>query len=146
LLTSWTVLAINLSPLHAAVITTFQDALQPTTPAPGWAYLWNSAGTVGNPANYTALSPTTHSSYWYDNDGVSGLPGSNPGAYVYFGAGRSGHPGRGSSDVGAGGVERYAIAMYALESPGSTSIVDGLLTNTDGSTDGLNLKVFATNT
>ncbi len=125
---------------------TFQDSFQYPTPAPGWSYLWNSAGPIGNPANYTALIANASGLYtstggdlktpapaYFLNFGlVDGLPG--------------GHPGAGATQVGSGDIERYAIAAYTIAGPATVSIANGWLRNSNpnamGSTDGLNLKVF----
>jgi hypothetical protein len=141
---------------EAIVITSFQGAMQPTTPAPGWSYLWNSGGAIGNPANYTSLLPTTDPGAFYDNDGVVGLPGPNPGAFVYLGlvgtgllnAGQpGGHPGRGLGDDGtAFGFERFAIAAFTLSAPASgVSITNSLLTNANFSSDGVHAQVYLNN-
>src|SRR5436190_6065679 len=66
-----------------ALLTSFQSAFQPTTPAPGWAYLWNNAGPIGNPANYTPLLPTAGG--LYTSDGTDNFPKQPPGSFVYFG-------------------------------------------------------------
>ena len=135
-------------------ITTFQGALEPTTPAPGWSYLYNGGGAIGNPANYTPLVATTAQSgqsIYYDETGSNGLPGPAPGSYVYFGlvlpgklnAGQAGgHPGEGSGNAGSGGIERYAIAAYTLGEAGTASISNSLLTNADYSAVGLDVAVY----
>ena len=134
---------------HAAkgqVITTFQDAFQLTTPAPGWSYLWNMNGPIGNPANYSALLPTPAGNY--TSDGMA-TPRPSPAGYVSFRTADGvpgGHPGAGANQAGAGGIERYAIASYTLAEQSELWIVNGWLRNENpnqgGSTDGLNLKVF----
>jgi hypothetical protein len=137
-------------PLCAETVSSFQDTMQPTTPATGWSYLWNSKGTIGTPANYTSLLPTTDPVYYYDCDGINGVPGPEPGAYVYLGllpptdlnAGQpGGHPGPGR-DQDSSGIERYAIAAYTLSTGGTVSITNSLLTNANWSADGLDIKVY----
>jgi hypothetical protein len=132
-----------------ALITSFQSAFQPTTPAPGWAYLWNNAGPIGNPANYTPLLPTAGGRY--TSDGTDILPAPPPGRFVDIGLHGDapvpgGHPGVGALQSGSGGIERYAIAVFTVASPDSFAIVNGLLRNVNpnsgGSGDGLNVKVF----
>lgn len=135
---------------QAEIVTTFQDALQPVTPAPGWSYSYNGLGPIGDPANYTALLPTTDPYVWYNDNGVNGLPGPDPGGYVYFGlvgggpdeGQAGGHPGRAEGQSGSGGIERFAIAAYTLSVGGPVSIVDSLLTNADTSQEGLDLRIF----
>jgi hypothetical protein len=135
----------------ATPLTSFEGALQPMTPAFGWSYLWNSSGVIGNPANYAALLPTSDPLWFYDNDGVDGIPGSEPGAFVYIGlidpillnGGQPGaHPGRGSEDIGSGSIERFVIAAYTLQTSGNTAITQSLLTNVDHSSDGLHVLVY----
>ena len=129
----------------AAVLTTFQDALQPTTPAPGWSYMWNSGGEIGDPANYTDLLPTTDSKVWYNTDGAPSLPSPAPGSYTYFGLevfnnSPGGHPGPGTGQTA---IERYAIAAYTLNNSGTFAITNGVLQNVDTSIDGLNFRIYA---
>jgi len=135
----------------AAPLTSFEGALQPMTPASGWSYLWNSSGVIGDPTNYSALLPTSDPIWFYDNDGVDGIPGSEPGAYVYVGlidpilldGGQPGaHPGRGSEDIGSGSIERFVIAAFTLQTSGNTSITNSLLTNVDHSSDGVHVQVY----
>jgi hypothetical protein len=130
----------------AAVLTTFQGAMQPTTPAPGWSYMWNSGGAIGDPANYTSLLPTTDSTrFSYTTDGAPSLPSPAPGSYTYFGSevfNRSpgGHPGPGTGQTA---IERYAIAAYTLNNSGTFAITNGVLQNVDTSIDGLNFRIYA---
>src|SRR4051812_4576952 len=84
---------------HGALITSFATAFQPFTPEPGWGYLWNNAGPIGNPANYTPLLPTSGGRY--SSDGTDNLPATPPGAFVDIGIhgdppAPGGHPGLGA--------------------------------------------------
>jgi len=123
----------------AEVLTTFQDAMQPTTPAPGWSYLWNSGGEIGDPANYTSLLPTTDSGILYNTDGAPSLPSPAPGSYTFFGR-EGGHPGPGTVQTA---IEGYAIAAYTLNNSGAFALTNGVLQNVDTSQDGLNFRVYA---
>ena len=120
--------------------------MQPTTPAPGWSYMWNSGGAIGDPANYTSLLPTTDSTIiLYNTDGEPRLPSPAPGSYTYFGSevfNRSpgGHPGAGTGQTA---IERYAIAAYTLNNSGAFAITNGVLKNVDTSIDGLNFRIYA---
>src|SRR6478736_6641201 len=80
-----------------ALLTSFQSAFQPTTPAPGWAYLWNNAGPIGNPANYTPLLPTEAGRY--RSDGTENSPSPPPAGFLAFqrfdALTAGGHPGFG---------------------------------------------------
>lgn len=137
---------------HAAIVTSFEGAMQPGSPAAGWEYLWNRNGPIGNPANYVALLPTTNPYIYYDADGVPGLPGAgDPAAFVYLGIlvpilsqspVPGGHPAHGTTQAGTGGIERFAIAAYTLPSTGIVSIVGSQLLNADNSLDGLHVQVY----
>jgi hypothetical protein len=138
--------------VRGALITSFQDALQPVSPAPGWAYLWNSAGPIGNPANYTPLLPSPVAANFYTSDGGIVRPAPPPGAFISIGLQGGlpgGHPGMGASQAGSGGIERYCIAAYTLTSPDRIAIVNGWMRNPNpnsgGSTDGVALRIFVNN-
>jgi len=142
-------LSLNITKGNALVLTTFQDAMQPNTPASGWSYLWNNSGAVGNPANYTALLPGNPTHY-YTVNGNGPFPSSGPGGYALFAKDpitniAGGHPGRGINDSQSGGIERYVIAAYTLSTSGTISIDEGLLTNVDTSTGGLDLGIYVNN-
>lgn len=138
--------------VSASPVAMFESDLQPTTPASGWQYLRNSSGPVGNPANYSPLQATTHPNVMYDDDGDAVLNDAEPGRYSYIGRSETGlglvnegepggHPGGGASQDSLG-IERFIIAAYTLSVSGDTSITNSLLTNSDVSTDGLNLRVY----
>jgi hypothetical protein len=141
----------GVSQATGALITSFQSAFQPNNPAPGWDYLWNNAGPIGNPVNYTALLPTNGGRY--RSDGTENSPSPAPAAFIAFqrydDQTVGGHPGTGESQSGSAGIERYAIAVFTVATSDSISIVDGLLRNINpnfgGSSDGLNLKVYVNN-
>jgi len=83
-------------------------------PNPGWAYMWNVNGPIGNTANYTSMSP---SGTRYDTGGT-GWPRPEPGAYANL-ISSGGHPGRGSTqNYGGSGntIDRYVIASYKVQS------------------------------
>ncbi len=147
--------ALPSSRAEAGVLTTFQDAMQAGSPAPGWSYLWNSGGPIGNPSNYTSMVATTDPYILYDTTGSPVLPNPAPGAYDYLGLidpkypdlsgffnRPGGSPGLGSSDSGSGGIERYAIAAYTLPVGGETMVTSGMLINADASADGIDLNVY----
>lgn len=101
----------------------------------GWTYLWNSAGAVGNPANYTNLAVDSGR---YDTDGNGLYPDAAPGRFLAAGSSAPNaveypndplfpgaptpppvpntylRPGRGSGDADSGGFERAAIAAYTF--------------------------------
>jgi len=132
---------------QGALITSFDGAFQLTTPAPGWSYLWNSAGPIGDPANYALLLP--NSSGVYTTDGSDAIPAPAPANYLNLslpGGFPGGHPGMGALQDGSGGIERYCIAAYTLASAETVSIHSGFVKNINpnsgGSTDGVSVKVF----
>jgi hypothetical protein len=131
-----------------SAVVTFQDSLQLNSPAPGWSYLWNSGGPIGNPADYTPLLPNASGDF--TTGGVDQRPGPAPGSWVYIGLDQGvpgGHPGEGPLQQSSGGHARYAIAAYTVPTAGSFAIADGWLRNSNpnvtGSTDGMDVKVYA---
>ena len=114
------VLVGGMRPALAVNIADYTSEFQAGTPAAGWAYQWNSLGTIGNSANYTNLLAAGGG---YDSNGVAGLPDAEPGAFVSLHSG-GGHPGRGSGQTGGVGntIDRYAIASYTIQ-PGEAGPV-----------------------
>lgn len=110
------VLVLLTASASAGIFADFHDDFQGPAPATGWQYLWNSGGAIDNPANYVPLLWEGVNSR-YDVDGVPGLPGPDPGAWVYLGS-TGGHPGRGVNQ--GAGVDRHAIAAYTIQ-PGDLS-------------------------
>ena len=91
-------------------VASYRERFQGPTPAPGWQYLWNAKGAIGNPAHYQVLLWSGND---YNADGKSPLPRADPGAYVRLGR-DGGHPGRGSQQSQAK-IDYYAIAAYAIQ-------------------------------
>jgi hypothetical protein len=134
----------------ADVVTSFQSAFQVPTPAAGWEYLWNNGGSIGNPANYTALLPNAGGAY--TSGGANSLPTAAPAGSVNFafvGGIPGGHPGLGTMQSGSDSIERYAIAAFTVTSSDLISIKNSSLITTNpnfgGSSDGLSVKVFINN-
>jgi hypothetical protein len=128
------------------VIASFHDDFQLTTPLPGWEYVWNSSGPIGDPANYTALIPNMDGDYTPTGGEI---PGPAPGAYLNFrllNGVPGGHPGLAASQGGSGGIARFAIAAFTLPAGDIVSIPNGLIRNRNpnmnGSVDGMTLSVF----
>lgn len=137
---------------RADVLVNFQDAIQPTKPAPGWAFLWNQSGTIFNSSNLAPLVyiPTLASgSVVYNEDGMLPMPRPLPAWDVLIsnndGKYGGGHPGRGIDDFGSGGIERFAIAAYTLSNGGTVNMTNVVLANTDTSFDGLDLMILIRN-
>lgn len=118
------------------------------TPAPsaGWSYQWNDGGAVGTATNYTDMVFDAANNR-YDADGIPGLPGANPGAFVFLG-GTGGHPGRGAGDGGSGGIDRAAIPGYTIQAgeQGQSYLAIGANKSAGGGQDGLDVRVFVNDT
>ena len=122
---------------------------QPTT-TPGWQYLWNGNGGVGNSGSYTNL---TWSGTQYTNNGGA-LPGAGDNYASLSPAG--GHPGPGTGNSGGffAPYDRYVLAAYTIQASDLTGYVSTgpfQLTNTsinDSDTNGgnLSLEVYVNNT
>lgn len=144
-------------PANAVVVADFGTDLQAVTPKPGWSYLRNAIGPIGNASNYVPLAATPSGSEYFENrpyytaDGSPALPRSDPGAFSYIGlAGLGGflapggHPGLGFGQDSLA-TERYVIAAYTLNTAGPTSIRGFLNVPTHAET-GNHLRVFVNNT
>jgi len=92
-------------------ISSYRDRFQGPTPAPGWQYLWNAKGPIGNPAHYQPLLWWTSSEY--NADGKGRVPRPEPGGYVRL-ARDGGHPGRGSKQSAAK-IDYFALAAYTVQ-------------------------------
>lgn len=128
----------------ATVVADYTNDFQTPAPKAGWTYQWNSSGPIGNSANYSNLLST---GTVYDVDGVAGLPGPNPGAFVFLGA-NDGHPGRGSADGGSGGLDRYAIAGFTVNTSGTYDVLGAVSRRlgAGGGTSTLDVEVYVNNT
>lgn len=127
---------------NAQVVTSFNDAVQPVSPAPGWAFLWNSTGGFGfNPANLTPLIYTGDANLMYTADGDTNIfnPPSGPLFIGRVGGVAGGHPGL--SDLTGGGFSRFPYARYTVPISGPTSITNSFITNAAPG-DGVTVNVF----
>ncbi|MFW6164329.1 MAG: hypothetical protein ACODAJ_16290, partial [Planctomycetota bacterium] len=129
----------------AVTVADYQGDFQGGTFPTGWAYQWNETSDIGTAAGYTDLI-WDGASRW-DVDGAPGLPGPNPGAWVYLGA-TGGHPGRGVNDGVGTPFDRYAIAGYEVQ-PGEAGFLQvggsGVTVNS-GNSNGLDVRVFVNDT
>lgn len=129
-------------------IADYQDDFQGPTPATGWRYQTNSAGAIGNSANYTNMISNVGGTQ-YNLTGSATLPVGSSFASLNK---LSGHPGTGTAQVA--GVDRYVIAAYTIQAADVTGyLMDGpfQLTSTSisrAATDGgtLSLHVYVNNT
>lgn len=93
------------------------------TPAPGWLYLWNDFGPIGQSSNYTALQ---WNGAYYDSDGVLGLPDASDLAYGTLRS-AGGHAGRGINQGQT--TDRFVIAAYQVDQAGDYRLTRSLVTH-----------------
>ena len=99
-------LTVSVVPLvaSAGVVADYTGDFQPNTPKPGWSYLWNANGPLGNSANYVALTPTANQGGDYE----TAIPGSSlavTATVIIPGIGTTQDPGQ---------IERCAILAYTI--------------------------------
>ncbi len=117
--------------------------------ADGWNYQWNSAGAIGTASNYSNLVWNTTATLDGQTGGYtansSQYPEVSTANYVGLFANGVGHPGVGSGQPGSGGIDRYAIAAYTIQTgeAGSATLSDGVLSNTGSAVD---LSIYVNNT
>src|SRR5262249_45159777 len=111
-------------------VASYRAQFQGPTPAPGWQYLWNAKGPIGNPANYQPL-------LWigkeYNTDGKGPIPRADPGAYLRL-MQDNGHPGRGVVNSAAK-LDYCAIAAYTIQpgdGPGYYRLANSVLRGGNG--------------
>jgi len=107
----------------------------------GWKYMWNSAGAIGNSANYTNLLWNTTQ---YASNATPGLPDPAPANFLSL-SGLGGHPGMGASQGGSGGISRYAIAAYTVTNPGNYTISDSTWSVLNPSATATQVRVYVNN-
>lgn len=66
------------------VVADYQDEFSTAAPSPGWRYLWNANGPLGNPANYV---PLVVDNGRYETLGNSSYPDPSPGNSLAAGTG-----------------------------------------------------------
>lgn len=115
------------------------------TPTTGWAYLWNNAGPIGNPANYTnLLISTTNAATGYIATPAT-YPATNAAEWAQVSGNGYVHPGTGTAQGASGGIQRYTIAAFTLPLSGAVSIINGSLRDDDlfvaPPNDGINLLI-----
>ncbi|MEO0895428.1 MAG: PA14 domain-containing protein [Bacteroidota bacterium] len=109
--------------------------------SPGWEYLWNSTGPIGNDANYAGL---VWNGVMYDGDGVqNGFPD----ALTYWAHldAIGGHPGRalnqGQTD------SRFVIAAFSVPTGGTYHIRNSTCTDENlNCGDGGEIRIYVNNT
>ena len=101
------------APAGAAVVADYQaDFRTNGTPAPGWSYLWNANGILGNSANYVPLVHDTNLGGDYETVANGTRPDAAPGAYLAA-AQTAVYPGQ-SATQAADHVTRYVITAYTF--------------------------------
>lgn len=122
---------------QAAVVTTVQDAFSD----PAWSLLWNSGGTLGNPANYTEQFLTANPIQPGVNPFYAAIVGDPTWLFTFnsIDAGYEGiiggHPGPGYSP----------IFKYTIQTTGAFVIQNSLVSSIYASNDGMDVYVFVNN-
>jgi hypothetical protein len=148
----------------------FQDEFQLGTPRPGWRYLWNANGPLGNPANYLPLAADNGR---YESVANGTYPDAAPGSSVAVGSSPVDaaqypyeipglppmpqtfvRPGQGRLQNESGGFERAAIVAYTFSAQDfadaglpTGGLARAYITDYDfavaiGSADGVSARVF----
>lgn len=127
--------------LNTPVVHTYADEFQGGPASPGWSYLWNSGGAIGNASNYSAMA---WNGTYYDSDGINnGMP--DPGNLAWGNlTSTGGHTG---PSAGQGQTHnRYVIAAYTVSEAGNYSITNSSFVDANsGCGDGAELKVYVNN-
>lgn len=102
----------------AVIVSHYQGDFRANAPAPGWNYLWNEGGPIGEEENYSALR-------WdlaerYDSDGAFGIPDATPAGWASLDQ-AGGRPGYGTGDGQK--YDRYVIAAYTIDRGGFYSVI-----------------------
>ena len=101
------------TPVGAAVVADYQGDFQTNgTPAPGWSYLWNANGAIGNSANYVPLVHDTNLGGDYETVANGVRPDPAPGAYLAASQ-TAVYPGQTATQA-SDGITRYVITAYTF--------------------------------
>ncbi len=131
---NWAITAVN---VDVEIVAHYKNDYQNTSPAPGWQYLWNEQGPIGQASGYSEL--IWNGSY-YDSDGVFGLPDASDLTYGNLRA-RSGHTGRGESQGQIN--DRYVIAAFNVGRAGEYRIVQSQIIDSGCTRNGGRVEVYA---
>ncbi len=132
---TWTVSAISAS----EIVAHYQGDYRATTPAPGWQYLWNAQGPIGQANHYT---PMLSNGSYYDSDGVRGLPDASDLAYGSMKS-NGGHPGRGTAQGQS--TDRHVIAAFTVNRAGDYQLVQSQITDNGCTRNGGLVEIYANN-
>ncbi|UCG74247.1 MAG: chitobiase/beta-hexosaminidase C-terminal domain-containing protein, partial [Chromatiales bacterium] len=122
--------------VSSAVIASFSEDFAPGSPGPGWSYLWNANGLLGDSANYEAMQWIGGAQY----AGGAGIPNVTN---FTFGIVETNlvHPGLGAAQGEV--TNRYAVARYTVANDGTYFLVNSSATLLDNScSDGVEIVVF----
>jgi len=125
-----------ITPPPAGIVASFKNDFQVNEPKPGWSYLWNPAGAIGQPANYTALQ-------WdgrrYQASAGEPYPARSASHYLRITRG-AGHPGGGLREAPH---EHYVIVAFTVPRSARYAITDSRIARPVGATCGaIDLRVF----
>ena len=133
-------------PVQAEVVADYTDDFSYPAPAPGWSYLWNANGPIGNAATYVPLVPDGSSPARYEtqNQTPDAFPDPAPGSSASA-TSTTLIPGQGNAQDT---IERYVIAAYTLSA--ADVAAHGNLLSLDfysfavssGSEDGVTARVY----
>jgi hypothetical protein len=129
----------NVAGNTARVVAGYRSDFRAGSPAPGWSYLWNAGGDIGNPANYQSLNWSLAPINKYTVNGFPVEPDTSSTLFPWGGlSAAGGHPGIGSSQGGTlnNGVNRFAIAAYTAKADGYYAISSSYVTSTDSRSNG----------
>ena len=100
-------------PARAAVVADYQHDFRTNgTPAPGWSYLWNASGVLGNSANYVPLVHDTNLGGDYETQANGTRPDAAPGAYLAASQ-TAVYPGQPATQA-ADHITRYVITAFTF--------------------------------
>jgi RNA polymerase sigma factor (sigma-70 family) len=119
------------TPSQPGIVASFKNDFQENEPKPGWSYLWNPEGVIGQRANYVALQ-------WdgrrYQASVDQPYPARSASHYLRITRG-AGHPGGGLREAPRD-VEHYVIAAFTVPRSARYSITGSRIARLVGQTCG----------
>ncbi len=109
--------------------------------ADGWDYMWNASAAIGTASeNYTSLK---FYSSLYNSDGAGSLPRSAPALFLSLNS-TGGHPGPGVNQLGSGGIDRFAITAYEVQTgeAGLIQLSSSAVGVSSNSSTGVELRIY----
>ena len=120
----------------------YRDDYQAVSFPSGWSYQWNSAGAIGNAANYTDM---VWNGAAYASEASPGLPDPAPANYLHLNP-NGGHPGYAAGQAPSGGITRYPIAAFTVTQDANYSISDSFWTIANSSAFETDVLVYVNDT